>query len=253
MKSNLRYSIIIICAVLGLICSSCAQDNSESTPQGITEEKAAGIIENAVSQESQGLTAQFKQVTVFTEGLSLKLLKSYSSDTSLNTLCGLSNDSSTIIEYSGPNRSASYEISWQWTIKCTDTNIISGISFLCSGTGNYDGPKLTSDNELSFNFDLDNLFFGDHYMLEGNYINEGTYHFKEEEEQISYTSILEFACDDIIINKKTKSFAGGYAMVSLTGRTSEENSFKYKGTMIFNTDNTAIMKFGSGNEYVIAF
>ena len=251
MKFNLRYPIIIICVVLGLISSSCLQDDDASAPQGISEDEAADIIDNTVSSKSQGLTDQLKQITVFTENINLKFFKSSTSDSIVNPLCGLGEDSTIREDYSGPKRSYNYEYTWQWTIKCVDSNAISGIDFICSGTGSYDGPELSSESELDFHFNINNLFSGDHYLLNGKYINEGTYHFKEEEQLSTFTSILELTFEDISIHKTTKVIDEGYAIFSITGKTSEEQSFKYKGTLIFNDDNTATLKFGSGNTYII--
>ncbi len=254
----MRYKFINYIFIYQLILigsGACSDDADEAALQGISEYEAATVIENTLTGGSGGVEAQLKQIAQFAEAynqMSFKKVSTDSADTRVNPLCGFSSDSLITINFDGPNRSFSYNFSWNWTITCIDSSFIKGINFVCTGEGSYDGPELSSEDEFSCNFSLGNLFSGENYVFDGNFIRDGYQKLKQENPQ-SFTSTVDLSCTDLKINKKTYTHTAGSAMVNITGISAEGRSFKYKGTLTFNDDGTATLKLGSGESYIIEF
>jgi hypothetical protein len=190
---------ILIITLLALTAFACKKE--ENT---VTEEDAVETMSNSMSQENAGLTEQTQDAATISE-IALE-----------SPLCGVSQDTIILKSYSSASRTMDYIFNWGWVVNCT-SGIPSDITFNYSSEGDYDTPRMSSNDNTNATIILTQLpVVYPEYLANINYTRNGTQDSKIGA-MTSFSSIITATGTDITIHKETYEITGGSMSIEISG------------------------------------
>ncbi|MCR8556281.1 hypothetical protein KXD93_01425 [Mucilaginibacter sp. BJC16-A38] len=228
---------VLIAAGLTFSATSCKKDSSTSTTDTVTEADAAELTTDAVSPETGGMTAQLSSSVTIEKTVALS--------------CGVQKDS-TIIKSSATGASPiyNYNLSWNYILTCNGL-IPSQLAFNFSGTGSYDGPRLSSTDKSNGSFTLTGLqAASSQYLFSSTYSRTGTTVSKIAR-QYTFTSDIKITSSNIAIDKVTQQIVSGTGTVVIKATSSSGKTFNFTGTLTFLGGKKATVVLNSGATYTI--
>jgi hypothetical protein len=224
----------LIITLLALTAIACKKE--ENT---LTEEDAVETMTNSMSQENAGLTEQTQDAAEIAE----IVLES--------PLCGVSQDTVIVKSYSSASRTMDYTFNWDWVINCT-SGIPSDITFNYSSDGEYDTPRMSSNDNANATIVLTQLpMVNPEYLANINYTRNGTQDSKKGAMN-SFSSVLTATGTDITINKETYEITGGTMSIEITGTVDGGDSFEYGGNIVFSGGGSATITLNNGSVYEVS-
>lgn len=224
--------------------SACKKDNnnnSSNTKAAVTEADAAELTTDAVSPATGGFDAQVN--------ISVNIYVSNSTRLS----CGAKKD--TTVSYSSPTNfipNYAYTLSWNYELDC-NSGVPSQFAFGFSGSSKYNGALMTSADNSSGSFTI-----ADPGATSGNYSFNSSYERSGKQTskvgfQKSFTSDFKMSSSDILISKTNHEIVSGTANVTITGTSSNGNSFNFSGKITFLGNKKATLVLNSGMSYNIVW
>lgn len=235
-KSNIVFAAFIATALM-LNASSCKKDSANTTDATVTEADAAELTTAAVSPETGGMTAQLSSSITINNTVTLS--------------CGVTKDS-TIVKSSaaGASPSYSYNLNWNYLLTCNGI-FPSQLAFNFSGTGVYDGPRISSNDKSAGSFVLTGLQgSASQYSFTSTYTRTGTTTSKIAR-QYTFTSNIKITSSNIVVNKSTQQIVSGTAAVTITATSTSGKTFNFNGTITFLGGQKASVVLNSGTAYTI--
>ena len=233
--------VLVFTMIAILFLSSCNKDDAKTNNETISEEDAVEVVENSLQEDSGGINDQISS--------SIEMASDYA-DLEFNPYCGLTFD--TLITQTNPSGMAilyEYSFDWEWEILCNQQQIPEKFNFSYDATGWCDAPRIKSTITGNHSFTLEGLSPGSN-----NIIYNGTFYCNGSNEmkiglQSSFDSNVTIDATNVIISKETWKITGGTANVTFHGETTGGKVFDYSGTISYNQDGTATLKFE--NEFTI--
>lgn len=222
--------------------TSCSNDDSSSTTD-VQEEEAVDAIENSLKTDTNGMAKSMTTAVEYAEDENL-----YTSAPNLN--CGQLYTDSYTENYSSTNYTYNYSASCNYQLSCTTEGAVQSFSYEANRAGDYDTPRMSSDDEAVSNWAITGLEASNTTaFFNGTYTRTGT-QVSKVRNQNTFSSTLTYSLSNIAVNKTTHQIASGSASVTFTGVSSTGNQYTYNGTITFNGDNTATLVI-NGNTYTI--
>jgi len=228
---------VLIAAGLTFSAVSCKKDSANTAATTVTEADAAELTTGAITPETGGMTAQLSSSTSIEKTVALS--------------CGVSRDS-TIIKSSatGASPSYSYNLSWNYMLTCNGI-APSQLTFNFTGTGSYDGPRLSSNDNSQGAFTLTGLpATSSQYLFSSTYTRTGSTTSKIAR-QYTFTSNIKITSTNIAVDKITQQIVSGTAIVTIAATSSSGKTFNFKGTVTFLGGKKATIVLNSGVTYNI--
>lgn len=225
----------ILCVIFIAFCFvSC--DDEGANLNVVTEEEAAQAIENALSEDTEGMTAQATE--------SARMADTY-------TDCSVTFDS-TITESSTVG-SITYDYTFNWNGELSCTNMIpSQLSLDYTMSGTYDSPRMSSSDNATGNITVTGLRPSEsQYTLNGSYSRTGTQSSKIREQR-NFSSTITVTATNWLVNKTTNQIDGGSATVLITGESSDGLAYSFTGTLTLLGNQEAVLDI-NGTEYPISW
>jgi hypothetical protein len=246
MKNRFLTISKVFCAV-GIVSligiSSCNKDNNKNgggSSTTVTEADAVELTTDAVSPSTGGFDAQIQaSVTIYTTVY-------------IHMSCGDKRD--TTLSYSTPTNfipNYSYNLSWNYQLNCTN-NIPSTFAFGFSGSTTYNGVLMQSSDQSTGSLNVTGLSDPSNFTYNSSYERSGKQTSKVGFQK-SFSSDLKITSSGILVSKATHEIVSGTATVSITGQSSNGNSFSFSGTLTFLGNKKATLVMASGASYNISW
>lgn len=231
MKSIQQIVFVFFFALALVAC-----DDDQAAVEIVTEEEAAEAIENALSTETEGMTAQ--------ASTSARMADDY-------TDCGVTFDSTITATDAIGALTYNYTFNWNGELSCSGA-VPSQLSLDYTMTGTYDGPRMSSSDNATATITLTGLApTKTQYTINGTYSRNGTQSSKIRDQR-SFSSTITVAATDWLVNKDSQELEGGSATVVISGESSEGTAFSYTGTLTLLGNKSATLVI-NGNEYPISW
>lgn len=225
-------SLLFITAVT----SSCKKDEEEPETV-ITSDDAADVVIYSMESSSGGYAEQI------TDGATYVSTQGYrvsSPNSSMALSCGVPFDTTITRSHSG-TINATYTHQRNYLLNCdTSSNPIS-ITYSGNYNGSFDGPRMSSSNTGNRNWVITGLGSSSTTYTYSGSLNRNGSHTSKVRNQYTFTSNLQINTSNLIVDKSTKKISGGTGTVSLTCSVSNGNSYSFSGSIVFNSNNTAIL------------
>lgn len=239
-KSSSKLVALLLVATLSL--TSCNKDD-DSTSDAIEEVDAVETIENSLVAESNGMSKSMETTMVYAESQNL-----YTDSPSLN--CGQLYTESFSENYSSSDYSYNYSANCNYLLSCNAEGNAQSFNYSFSRNGNYDTPRMSSDDNVNANWDITDLDAStSNTLFNGSYVRIGS-QVSKVRNMNTFNSTLTYSLNSIAVNKDTYKIASGSASVVFEGTSASGNSYTYNGTITFNGDDTATLVI-NGNTYTI--
>ncbi len=231
-----------IVALVGVsACTKNNDNNSNNTKATVTEADAAELTTDAVTPATGGFDAQVNiSVSIYV-----------SSSTKLS--CGAKKD--TTISFSSPANfipNYAYTLNWNYELDC-NSGVPSQFAFGFTGSTNYNGVLMTAADNSSGSFTIaDPGVTSNTYTFNSSYERSGKQTSKVGFQK-SFTSDLKLSSSAILISKATHEIVSGTANVTITGTSSNGNSFSFSGKITFLGNKKATLVLNSGTSYNITW
>ena len=228
---------VLIAAGLTFSAASCKKDSTGTSAETVTEADAAELTTDAITPETGGMTAQLSSSTTIEKTVALS--------------CGVSKDS-TIIKSSAAGASPSYSYNLNWNYMLTCNGIIpSQLAFNFTGSGSYDGVRLSSKDNSQGSFTLTGLPpTSSQYLFSSTYTRAGTTTSKIAR-QYTFTSNIKITSSNIAVDKTTQQIVSGTAAVTIAATSTSGKTFNFNGTVTFLGNKKATIVLNSGVTYNI--
>ncbi|MDB5005795.1 MAG: hypothetical protein JWP45_188 [Mucilaginibacter sp.] len=229
---------VIITTSAALNLSSCKKASTVTTASStITEADAAELTTDAVSPSNGGMVTQLNSSVTIYKKVALQ--------------CGVKKDSSIVyISTAGDSPSYSYALNWNYVLSCNGTSP-SLLTFNFTGKANYDGPRMSANDNSTGGFILTGFGASStQYLLSTNYARSGTYTSKIGK-QYTFTSNLAVTSTNVAVDKTSQEIVSGTATVTLTATSTSGKSFAFNGTLTFLGGKKATLVLNSGATYTI--
>lgn len=239
-KSSSKLVALLLVATLSL--TSCNKDD-DSTSDAIEEVDAVETIENSLVAESNGMSKSMETTMVYAESQNL-----YTDSPSLN--CGQLYTESFSENYSSSDYSYNYSANCNYLLSCNAEGNAQSFNYSFSRNGDYDTPRMSSDDNVNANWDITDLDAStSNTLFNGSYVRIGS-QVSKVRNMNTFNSTLTYSLNSIAVNKDTYKIASGSASVVFEGISTSGNSYTYNGTITFNGDDTATLVI-NGNTYTI--
>lgn len=232
-KVLLFISVAFACIVLA---TSCKKDSGGSSSDAVSQDDAAETITQAVTPESGGMVAQVDNSVTITANYTLPCGESFDSSISATNPVG------SLITYS-------FNLAWNWMLKCSTAEF----DFNFKGSSMYDAPRMSSNDSSNGSLKITGLETSKtNYVVNTSYVRNGSQQSKILNKN-SFTSKINIASEDIMVDKATQEIISGTASVSISGASTSGKSFSYDGAITFNGNKSATLVLGNGNTYSISW
>ncbi len=229
---SLQTKFAFILGMSLLVAGTSCQKNDDDKPSAITDEEAAAIVEGALLANTEGLAREAFDAAVVTEQSLEK--------TTTNLECGETRDTSISRTWNVTNFSAAYTGTWSWTLNCNAQNLPSSLVYIRTASGQYETPRVKSDDSASSQWTVSSLTSGLFYILNGSYTRQGS-QMSKIGDQNTFTSNVVFAVTDLKVSKLTKLINSGLSTFTITGQSTTGASFTVVGSVEFLGDGGAII------------
>ncbi|AWM14381.1 hypothetical protein DI487_11290 [Flavobacterium sediminis] len=221
---------------------SCSDDETDSS-ETLQEQDVVEIIENSLKEDTGGLSKTI-EVTVSLAGEQ----GVYTETPDIN--CGETYNHNYSFQNEVNSYSANYQFVSTYQMNCAGNSAPENFSYQFTNTGNYDTPRMTSDDSSNADWNLTGLnTLVDNISLNGSYERNGSQVSKVRYRN-SFTSTLTYSISDLQVNKTSYEIQAGTASVHFVGTVSNGNQYTYNGSVTFNGDGTATLVI-NGNTYII--
>ena len=220
--------------------AACKKENSSTTGSNVSNAQAADIAATTLASSSNGVS-----------GITLDASVNTHIWVNTNLTCGSTKtDSLTRQSAPGATTTYSYKSKYSNTLNCNGNsqpdNILSNVTY----SGSFNGPRVSSTYTGSSLFTLGGLTSAaTSYIINGELKRNGTFQSKVENKNAD-TSSVDIVFKSVNIPKSTGIIASGNATITITGATSQNGSFAYNGTVVFNNDGTATLTL-NGTVYLV--
>lgn len=205
--------------------------------QELSEGEAVEIIEAALQEASAGLQQHLEDLVENLEEISIE------------EVCDSVIVKQDSASSQNPRLTLSYTTDWVFDLSCNGFNIPQAATFTAATTVDYATSRMISDDETSFNGDVNGLALSaSAYLINGDYLRDGTQDFIGSSPKTA-NSLLDMELTNLEVDKGDREILSGTATYSLTGSTSQP--FSYTGTITFlgNGDLTLVV---NGTTYNIS-
>ena len=232
MSKHISFTPFFFAILISISLFSCRGEVLET----ISESEAAEVIQSAISAETEGLVMQVEDVTEIAQTYLDSCGKVYDNQVNKNQNFGV--------------RSYDYTFSWNWQMTCNSLGVPQTLSIGYDADGQYDTPRMTSDDESDGTFIISGLeLSAPDYVFNGTVTRSGSQSSKIGN-QSSFSSQLAITTTNLTYNKSDDEIASGTADVTISGTDQNGNSFSYTGQVVFNGNNTATLTI-NGTSYPI--
>lgn len=237
-------SITMIALLSTTMLVSCSKDDdSNDTALTITEEEVVDVVESSLAKDSNGMSKSMETAIVTAEDEQMLVEQE-------NTLCGETATNSFNQSAANGGYSYNYEMSTSYTLTCTALGYPSSLNFEASTDGQYETPRMTSDDMFELDWTVSNLSpINPSVIFNGQYGRNGT--------QVSlvgnmntFESDLAINLSSVVVNKTTYEIESGTATMNFVGISSTGVQYNFSGAITFNGDGTATLVI-NGNSYTI--
>jgi hypothetical protein len=230
MKTSIK--LLAFLTAFSFLASSCKKEN---TTTAMTEEEAAEVIALSVSANSNGLSVQTEEIAARTN--------------TYGSICSYSKDSTIVKVNTAGTYTWNYTFNWHWDVACTG-GLPGTMNTNYSMKGNYDAPRMSSNDSAKANLSITNLTAGTQYTYNGTYTRDGSQTSKIRNKN-TFTSKLILNLSNVKVNKITRQIDSGTAAVTITGATTGGINFNYGGSVAFTGNKTATVTLNNGGVYTI--
>lgn len=237
---TLRLALLL--TVLGGL-SACDSDNNDIlTPNesALTDEEAVEILAASLGSEAEGLSADLTTAA--------EMADQYKAMDPIP--CGSTTDSTYQRNRDTDRVSANYSVNISATPACGPFGGLSSLAYSRSLTGTYVTNRLSSDDNATGNWSLENITSGPEYTVSGNYLRNGTQTVTTNRRSGQYTTQLELSMNDLRVGKQSRQIESGLATFSISGEGSGGRSIDLKGSVTFLGDRAAVVNL-NGEQYEI--
>ncbi len=149
------------------------------------------------------------------------------------------------------NAQVQYDYSFRFVtvLNCNANNIPQSASGSFTFNGEFDGPRLFSDNSGTGTMTVTNLLpITANYVAQGDYSRTGSFKLKHglRREGTSTTDIVY----DLLIGRLSRQVTGGTGTVAVSGNTTGFGPFTANGTLVFEGNQKAVLNI-NGKSYRI--
>lgn len=230
-QSKIWKNMLLGFAATACIGSLTACNQTENETANLSNEEVAIVIEGALANGTQGISAEVNDV--------IALSQQYAQKSLTNEYCGQSFDSTVVRSINKPSVTASYTKTWEWTLNCNNLRVPTSFGFNATSTGDYETTRMTSDDNASTDWTISNLISGSAYTINGSYTREGSQTSTVRNRSNSFTSEVNINITSLNVNKSTFLIDSGTATFTLTGSSTNGQNFSYQGSIVFNGNGTA--------------
>ncbi len=224
---NANWKIIaLFFGSVALAFTACKPENTTPEPEAkvATEEDAVDIIEGSVSDETGGLEQEIAEMATIADDYGQKDL--------YDSPCEQEKDTSFVFDYQGNLVSASYTTNSTFVLHCNELDFPVAMDFAASTSGTYSTPRISSNDNGSSSWTVDNLLTGSDYIVNGSYQRNGTQQ-SLVRNQYTFNSTLDFNLENLNIDKGNHLIDSGMATFTLTTEVSGGQSRTFEGTIVF--------------------
>lgn len=228
MKHN---RVLMMLMAVSLLMGACKKE--DNTPkETVNEEEIAAIVEGALMEDTEGLAQEAAEAVYIADQYTTKTLGP----------CGQTYDSTIVRSYNSVNISASYNASLSWTVNCNNLMIPQSVDFTSAAQGQWETPRMSSDDNAISSWNIGNLTTGSTYTLDGSYTRNGSQTSKVRDQNV-FTSTLIITSDELNVNKTTRHIESGTASFTLSGSGTGGNNFFHQGSLQFNGNGEVVITF----------
>jgi hypothetical protein len=228
---------LLAVTIITLVSVTACKKSADTTAATVTEADATELTTDAIVPTTGGMTIQASSSVNIYAAASTKLACGVSKDT---TITGAS--------VAGAVPSYNYSLSWNYKLNCDV--IPTTFTFNFTGSSNYSGLLLTSNDSSTGTFVVSTTLAAANYTVNTSYERKGTQTSKVGQQK-SFTSGLKITSTNVLISKTTNEIVSGTGTVSLTGVTTGGKSFSFGGTITFLGNKKATVLFNSGVSHSI--
>ncbi len=229
--------------VLAGLLASCNKDEDDMISEPVlSEEQASDVLEGAITVNSQGLGAGILGATF--------LANKYAEKGGGGSPCDMAFDSTLAFSVGLNQFSASYTTSWNWAVNCNDNNIPVSINYSRTASGQYETPRIKSDDSASSEWMITGLLLGDDYTLNGAYQRQGSQEIMVNETN-TFSSLTTFEIEELKIDKGTFLIQSGTGTYRLTATGPQGNITNFEGDLTFNGGGSVTVTI-NGNSYTFS-
>lgn len=226
--------IFVFLLSMGVILTSCKKDDDDDK-ENVSTEESAEVLSNALSSSSAGVYSQVGLFNAAIAGAPAVTEKSLQSE-----ICDFSDNQTHKLEFNGPQRQFSYSFSYEYGFQCTGGVIPTSFYYNYSGTGNYNGPYLKTNDQRSGDWVVTALLPTDaYYIVNGTSLNVGNIEFISADENTdskTINSTTNFVFTDLNVDKTTGEVVSGTGEFTISGTVPQGVPFNHSGNLAFSGD-----------------
>lgn len=244
-----KSALLFVCLAAGisLVAPSCKKDDDAEPKAGVTEAQAVTVVSDAMINSNSGLVTQVNLAAMIASGMSTER-----KGARLSELCGLSMADSTSGSANTNTTSFSYKMSWNYELNCVQ-EVPQYLALAFTSKVNLSNEKMTAADNSAASFkvsglaDTDSIFiFNQKYDRTGEIVSK-------TDEMPSFSSVIAYTATDVKVSKATHRIISGTAALTISGRDSKGNSYKYAGTITFKGNQKATLLVGGGSSYELTW
>lgn len=235
---NHSWKMIAILFSLSFFIACTPEDDSPEPTPPITEEEAAELVEAALIEETDGIAKEAAEATATTETYAVE------------ANCGLSGDTTATYMIDRPNINGEYSTGLSWELIC-EGPLPTELQLERSMSGTYSTTRISSNDTASSTWSISELLVGSEYVMNGNYLRNGTQEFTLQEER-SFETSLEVIVTELRIDKITQEINSGLGTFELNVIAANGTTTTITGSVEFLGNQSGIINF-NGNSYTITW
>lgn len=242
LKSLKSVAMLTFLSTIMLVSCSKDDDNND-TAATITEEEVVEVVESSLAKDSNGMSKSMETTIVTAEDEQMLVEQE-------NTLCGETATNSFNQSATSGDYSYNYDISTSYTLTCTAFGFPSSLDFEASTDGQYQTPRMTSDDTSELDWTVSNLApINSNVIFNGHYERNGT-QVSLVRNMNTFESNLTINMSSVVVNKATYEIESGTATMNFVGLSSTGGQYNFSGAITFNGDGTATLVI-NGNSHTI--
>ncbi len=216
MKNQMFSLFALVIAIFTF--SACGKDHEE-IKAAISETQISYLVESALSEGMAGLTAQVEAMVAIAEK-------------NISGQCGVTKDSTVVLENKTAIGSAEYTTEYTWTLECQSDVVPLNYDFICHTEGNYNNNRMTSSDYGDATWELTGLNESvNEFTANGTYARNGEQTFKSD--GIVTESNMDITVTNMKIDKDSEEITEGTAEVTVHGTADGGESFDFEGQIVF--------------------
>lgn len=236
--SNLSISVVLsLCFSIFLM--SCSSDDTELSPEQITEEEVAELVEYSLQASTGGLT---HTINLYSEKLLEEIVVFYD--------CEEVYQDSVSYSHSGITIQADYLFEWTYDLDCNGLNIPTSVAFTSLANGSYTTNRITSFDDTNMDFNIEGLLFSeDNLTYNGNISRSGSQNFMTNFSSKDIESTLNMNLTALVVDKESYSVSSGSGLFNLNIFI-DDTEYDFEGELVFNGDESLSLII-NGTTYLI--